>query len=164
MKRRILSKTTSFHPLFITIKKKPETVSFWTAAWVFFFPWMRKAGEEEDCYSSVFHRLFFQKDADQGPLLAQSFPRVGEKGGEVSLGWCRGGCKGAAPTTLPLCHWLGRGSRSSFLPCFAYKYKGERRQGTRRKRRERTIKKIRKKREREEEKQKRKIHKKREKE
>ena len=65
----ILSKTASFHTLFI--KKKPETVPFWTALWVFFFPWRREEGEEEDFSSPCFHRLSssekHQKDADQGP-------------------------------------------------------------------------------------------------
>jgi hypothetical protein len=76
-------------------------MSFWMAPWVFIFPWTCEAGEEEDFYSSVFHRFFFQKDADQGPLLAQSFPRVGEKGGEVSLGWLQKGHPDH-PTPVPL--------------------------------------------------------------
>jgi hypothetical protein len=44
--------------------------------------------------------LFCQKKADEGPPLAQSFPRVGEEGGEVSLGWWRGSYTIAAPASL----------------------------------------------------------------
>jgi hypothetical protein len=44
------------------------------ALWVFFFPWTREAGEEEDFSSPCFHRLSsfkkHQKDADQGHPLA----------------------------------------------------------------------------------------------
>jgi len=79
-KWRVLSKTTSFHTLFIYKKKKPETVPFWTALWVFFFPWTRETGEKYfflPLFSLTSLPLKHQKDADQGPLLAQNFPRVG---------------------------------------------------------------------------------------
>jgi len=38
-------------------EEEAKMVSFWTAPYVFFFPWTREAGEEEDFFSSsVFHR------------------------------------------------------------------------------------------------------------
>jgi hypothetical protein len=60
MKRRVLSKTTSFHTLFI--KKRREggrNGAILKALWVFFFLWTREIGEEEDLFSPVSHRLPF---------------------------------------------------------------------------------------------------------
>jgi hypothetical protein len=57
MKRRDLSKTESFHPLFI--KKKARNGTVLMTLWVFFFPWTREEGEEEDFSSPYFHRLPF---------------------------------------------------------------------------------------------------------
>jgi hypothetical protein len=88
MKLRILSKTMSFHTLFTKERKgkkrRERTGAILTALWVFFFPWMREAGEEEDFSSSVtvispFKKMLtpFQKDADQPHLPKRNFPRVG---------------------------------------------------------------------------------------
>ena len=68
MKRRVLAQTTLFHRLFIKKKvKKPETVPFWTALWVFFSPWTHKVGEEEDFSSSVFHHHLSLKKTPTNP-------------------------------------------------------------------------------------------------
>jgi hypothetical protein len=71
---------TSFHPLFITKKEAQNGVVLNGTVGLLLPLDARSRGGKR--YSSfVFHRVFFQKDTDQGPPLAQSFPRVGGKGG-----------------------------------------------------------------------------------
>jgi hypothetical protein len=53
MKRHVLFKTTPFHTMFIK-KKEARNGAVLTALWVFFFPWMREAGEEEEFSSPAF--------------------------------------------------------------------------------------------------------------
>jgi hypothetical protein len=83
------------------------------ALWVFFFPWTREVGKEEDfffpCFSPTSLPLITQKDIDQGPSTCTAFhvlelgrrgvPRVVE--GRLNSG------RPVHPT--PLRHWLGRG-------------------------------------------------------
>jgi hypothetical protein len=65
MKRRVLPKTASFHTLFI---KKTQNSVVLKALWVSFFPWTRKAREEEEDFFFLYHRhLSLQKDADTTP-------------------------------------------------------------------------------------------------
>jgi len=79
MKRRVLSKMASFHPLFI--KKKAWNGAVLTALWVFFFPWTCEAREEEDFFFPYSHCLLFSRWPGKTPTkdlsLAQSFPHIG---------------------------------------------------------------------------------------
>jgi hypothetical protein len=65
-----------------------------TALSVFFFPWMREAGEEKDFSSFVtaispFKKTLtpFQKDIDQPHLPKRNFPHVWRGGGGVAAQW-----------------------------------------------------------------------------
>ena len=101
-------------------EEEAKMVSFWTAPYVFFFPWTREAGEEEDFFSSsVFHRHLSLKKTLTNPTCPKLSTRF----------W--GGCTVAAPCLS--------------LPCFSYKYKGEheKKGGGWKNRRERTEEKIR---------------------
>jgi len=79
-------------------KEKTQTVLFWTALWVFFFPWTREAGEGEDFSSSVFHLHFSLKKTSTNPTC---------------------------PKTISTC-WRGSGGRPLPYPSpvFAYKNRG----------------------------------------
>jgi hypothetical protein len=78
MKRRVLQKTAPFHELFIK-KARNGAVLNGTADYLFPLNVQRNRGRK--LRSLVFLLPFFlllvQKHADQGPLLAQNFPRVG---------------------------------------------------------------------------------------
>jgi len=79
MKRRILSKTTSFHTLFI--KKKARNGAVLNGTVGFLLPLVtRNRGRRRfflPLFSPTSLPLKHQKDIDQGPPLAQNFPRVG---------------------------------------------------------------------------------------
>jgi hypothetical protein len=61
MKRRVLSKTMLFHTLFIKKREGGRNGAVLKALWVFFFPWTRETGEEEDLFSPVSHHLPFPR-------------------------------------------------------------------------------------------------------
>jgi hypothetical protein len=79
MKRCVLSKTVSFHSLLIKNKAQNGAVLNGTADFLLPLDVQRNRGRNlrspvfTDFSSSKKH----QKDADQGPLLAHNFPRVG---------------------------------------------------------------------------------------
>jgi hypothetical protein len=104
-------------------------VSFWTALWVFFFPWTREAGEEEFSpllfYSPSFLESF-KKTSTPLPTCWISdpwFTTWWRSIKDVPLERLWGGCTVTAPTTLPLRHnWAGVVGLSPLF--FSYKYKG----------------------------------------
>ena len=116
-------------------KKKARNGAVLTALWVFFFPWMREAGEEEDFSSHAFLLslcpLNFKKTLTQHPHLLTTWWR---KEGDVPLGQF-----GAATQwpPRPRTPWTGVVGGLP-PPCFTYKYKGGklRKKGQKKKKRE----------------------------
>jgi hypothetical protein len=86
MKRRVLSKTASFHPLFI--KKKTQNGAVLNNTVCLLLPLdVQKTGE--GAFVPLFSPTYFHRHLSlkKTPTnLAQSFPRVGEKGGDLFLG------------------------------------------------------------------------------
>jgi hypothetical protein len=88
------------HCLFFVFKKEEaRNGAVLMALWVFFFPWTREAGEEEDFSSSVLTEFPSQKDADS--LL--------KRHRQLTLSTCWKGGGGAAAQWPP---------PSISLPCF----------------------------------------------
>jgi len=114
-----LSKTASFHTLFI--KKKARNGAVLTALWVFFFPWTREAREEEDFSSPAFllslPLLNLKKTPTQPPHLLTTWWK---KEGDVPLG--RFGAAAQRPRR-PCTPWTGVVGGLPPL-CFTYKYRG----------------------------------------
>jgi hypothetical protein len=77
MKRCVLSKTTSFHPLFIKKKEREaQNGAVLSALWVFFFPWMREAGEEEAAAFPCFSPPFFSERPKKTPTNNPYLPKL----------------------------------------------------------------------------------------
>ena len=105
-------------------------VSFWTALWVFFFPWTREAGEKEFSpllFYSPFFLESFKKTSTPLPTCWSSdpwFTTWWRSIKDIPLERLWGGCTVAALTTLPLRHdWAGVVGLSPPV-FFSYKYKG----------------------------------------